>query len=57
MLLMSEHNIHHLPIIDQDKAIGMVTSTDILRGQGSQPLLLIGEIERQQDLASLISGQ
>ncbi|MCS6206745.1 DUF294 nucleotidyltransferase-like domain-containing protein [Shewanella baltica] len=55
MLLMSEHNIHHLPIIDQDKAIGMVTSTDILRGQGSQPLLLIGEIERQQDLASLIS--
>lgn len=55
MLLMSEHNIHHLPIIDEGKAIGMVTSTDILRGQGSQPLLLIGEIERQQDLASLIS--
>ncbi|MGL4895033.1 MAG: DUF294 nucleotidyltransferase-like domain-containing protein, partial [Shewanella sp.] len=55
MLLMSEHNIHHLPIIDEDKAIGMVTSTDILRGQGSQPLLLIGEIERQRDLASLIS--
>ncbi|MGL5397545.1 MAG: DUF294 nucleotidyltransferase-like domain-containing protein, partial [Shewanella sp.] len=49
------HNIHHLPIIDEDKAIGMVTSTDILRGQGSQPLLLIGEIERQRDLASLIS--
>ncbi|PIW58837.1 DUF294 nucleotidyltransferase-like domain-containing protein [Shewanella sp. CG12_big_fil_rev_8_21_14_0_65_47_15] len=55
MLLMSEHNIHHLPIIDEGKAIGMVTSTDILRGQGSQPLLLIGEIERQQDLASLIN--
>lgn len=55
MLLMSEHNIHHLPIIDEGKAIGMVTSTDILRGQGSQPLLLIGEVERQQDLASLIS--
>ena len=55
MLLMSEHNIHHLPIIDQDKTLGMVTSTDILRGQGSQPLLLIGEIERQQDLASLIN--
>ena len=60
MLLMSEHNIHHLPIIDEQnseevKAIGMVTSTDILRGQGSQPLLLIGEIERQRDLASLIS--
>ncbi|MCH1930672.1 DUF294 nucleotidyltransferase-like domain-containing protein [Shewanella sp. A25] len=60
MLLMSEHNIHHLPVFDElntdeVKAIGMVTSTDILRGQGSQPLLLIGEIERQQDVPSLIS--
>lgn len=55
MLLMSEHNIHHLPIIDEGKVIGMVTSTDILRGQGSQPLLLISEIERQQEIANLIN--
>lgn len=55
MMLMSEHNIHHLPIIDEGKAIGIVTSTDILRGQNSQPLLLIGEIDRQQDLTSLMN--
>ncbi|GGI84639.1 DUF294 nucleotidyltransferase-like domain-containing protein [Shewanella gelidii] len=55
MLLMSEHSIHHLPVVEEDKAVGVITSTDILRGQSSQPLLLIGEIERQKDLPSLIN--
>ncbi|WP_394147765.1 DUF294 nucleotidyltransferase-like domain-containing protein [Shewanella atlantica] len=55
MLLMSEHGIHHLPILDDERAVGVLTSTDILRGQSSQPLLLIGEIERQNDLESLIT--
>ncbi|MFV0510529.1 MAG: DUF294 nucleotidyltransferase-like domain-containing protein, partial [Shewanella algae] len=55
MLLMSEHNIHHLPVMEREQPVGMITSTDILRSQASQPLLLIGEIERQKDLQSLIS--
>ncbi|MGI2171311.1 DUF294 nucleotidyltransferase-like domain-containing protein [Shewanella sp. MF05960] len=54
MLTMSEHNIHHLPVVDGSKAIGMITSTDILRAQRSQPLLLIGEIGRQANIDSLI---
>ncbi|WP_345859931.1 DUF294 nucleotidyltransferase-like domain-containing protein [Shewanella algae] len=54
MLLMSEHNIHHLPVMEREQPVGMITSTDILRSQASQPLLLIGEIERQKDLQSLI---
>ncbi|TVL08483.1 cyclic nucleotide-binding protein [Shewanella algae] len=54
MLLMSEHNIHHLPVMELEQPVGMITSTDILRSQASQPLLLIGEIERQKDLQSLI---
>ncbi|GIU49752.1 DUF294 nucleotidyltransferase-like domain-containing protein [Shewanella algidipiscicola] len=55
MLLMSQHNIHHLPIVDNELPVGVVSSTDILRGQSSQPLLLIGEIERQNSLDSLIA--
>lgn len=55
MLLMSECNIHHLPIIDDGEPVGVITSTDILRGQSTQPLLLIGEIERQSNLESLIN--
>ncbi|MDO6678136.1 DUF294 nucleotidyltransferase-like domain-containing protein [Shewanella sp. 4_MG-2023] len=55
MLLMSEHGIHHLPIMEQENVVGILTSTDILRGQSSQPLLLIGEIERQTNIHSLIN--
>ncbi|WP_394133283.1 DUF294 nucleotidyltransferase-like domain-containing protein [Shewanella maritima] len=54
MLAMSEHNIHHLPVVDGDQAVGMITSTDIVRSQSSQPLLLIGEINRQHSVESLI---
>lgn len=55
MLLMSEHNIHHLPVVENGIPIGMVTSTDIIKSQSSQPLLLIREIERQQTLPELIA--
>ncbi|MFQ6370617.1 DUF294 nucleotidyltransferase-like domain-containing protein [Shewanella sp. YIC-542] len=54
MLQMSQHNIHHLPVLDNGHPVGMVTSTDIIRSQSSQPILLIGEIERQHDVPSLI---
>jgi len=54
VLQMSEHNIHHLPVVENGHMLGIVTHTDILRAQSSQPLLLIDEIDRQHDLSSLI---
>ncbi|WP_350639988.1 hypothetical protein, partial [Psychrobacter sp. CAL606-MNA-CIBAN-0158] len=44
----------HLPVVDGSRALGMITSTDILRSQSSQPLLLIGEIGRQANIEKLI---
>lgn len=55
MLLMSEKNIHHLPIIENNHPISMLTSTDIMRSQSSQPLLLIGQIDRQNSIEKLIT--
>lgn len=54
MLLMSEKNIHHLPVVENGFPISMLTSTDIMRSQSSQPLLLIGQIDRQNSINSLI---
>jgi len=54
MLKMSENNIHHLPVMNNNKPIAIVTSTDLIRSQSSQPLLLIGQIQRQSNLESLI---
>ena len=54
-MLMSQHNIHHLPVLDGKQAVGMITSTDLIRTQNNQPILLIGEINRQQDLDGLVA--
>ncbi|NRA82602.1 MAG: cyclic nucleotide-binding/CBS domain-containing protein [Gammaproteobacteria bacterium] len=53
-MLMSTHNIHHLPVIEDEKVVGMITTTDLVRAQNNQPIFLIGEINRQQHLDGLI---
>lgn len=53
-IIMSTHNIHHLPVVDGDKAVGMITTSDLVRAQNNQPIFLIGEINRQPSLAGLI---
>ncbi len=55
MLLMSENNIHHLPVVENHKPISMLTSTDIMRSQSLQPLLLIGQIDRQNSIETVIT--
>ena len=55
MLLMSEKNINHLPIVANSQPISMLTGTDIMRSQSSQPLLLIGQIDRQNSIESLVT--
>lgn len=54
VMLMSEHNVHHLPVIDADgRTCGVLSSTDLVKSQKSDPVLLIGEISRQSDIAGL----
>lgn len=54
--LMSEHNIHHLPVLDGGRGYSMITLTDIVRAQQNHPLHLIGEIHRQQELKGLVTA-
>ncbi len=52
--LMSESNVHHLPIVDDElKVVGMLTAADLLRHQELSPLLLMNQIHRQQSVESL----
>lgn len=47
-LLMSERNIHHLPIVNtKNEPIGILTATDLLRSQQLSPVLMVSEINRQ----------
>lgn len=43
-LLMMQHNIHHLPVIDDNRLIGLVSSTDLLRLIDENPIYSIADI-------------
>lgn len=51
--LMSRHNIHHLPVMDNNVSCSMITATDIIRAQQDHPVYLIGQIHRQQTVDGL----
>ncbi len=51
--LMSQHNIHHLPVTEDGLGYSMITATDIIRAQQDHPVYLIGEIHRQTTIEGL----
>lgn len=55
LLLMSQQNIHHLPVQEAGKLVGLITSTDILRQQSASPIHLVGAIHKAKDIDELAS--
>ena len=55
LALMTERNIHHLPVIDQKTLVplGMVTASDIIRHQRGNVLFIIGELSKAENLYEL----
>ncbi|WP_417685317.1 DUF294 nucleotidyltransferase-like domain-containing protein [Pseudidiomarina gelatinasegens] len=55
LTLMTQHNIHHLPVLDDnDQPIGMITNTDLMRQQRSEPVMLISAINKVETREQLI---
>ncbi|MDX1706890.1 DUF294 nucleotidyltransferase-like domain-containing protein [Pseudidiomarina sp.] len=55
LALMTQHNIHHLPVLnDKDEPIGMITNTDLMRQQRSEPVMLISALNKAGSLDALI---
>ncbi|AEV15880.1 Cyclic nucleotide binding protein/2 cbs domains [Thermus sp. CCB_US3_UF1] len=59
---MVERGIHHLPLTEGEKVVGVVTHTDLLLHQAQSPLLLLRRIERLElerysaEVAGLVEG-
>jgi len=53
ILLMAQKNIHHLPIVDGDKAAGMLTATDLTQRHTTSAVHLVGAIYKQDDIEEL----
>lgn len=53
MLTMMRHNLHHLPVMDKGRAVGVITASDIVQYESHGSVFLVGEIFRQKDVAGL----
>ncbi len=54
MLIMMQHNIKYLPVVDRDfKIIGVLTEKDLLLAQGESPIFMIRDINRASSIESI----
>jgi CBS domain-containing protein len=47
--LMIDENIHHLPLIEEGKIVGVISATDLLTQQANHPIYLRGLIDRLEE--------
>lgn len=50
---MLEHGVGHLPVVDGDRLVGIVTQTDLTRFQATSSALMIGEIAAAEHVSEL----
>ncbi|CAH0525614.1 putative nucleotidyltransferase substrate binding domain-containing protein [Vibrio hippocampi] len=53
MLVMLRYNVHHLPVLKNKKPIGIIETTDIVRYESQNSLLLVSTIFQQQSVEEL----
>ncbi|NHB84105.1 CBS domain-containing protein [Tessaracoccus sp. HDW20] len=51
LMSLVEHRIHHLPVLDGERIVGMVTAGDLMRLERSSPLYLVGDLKHRHDVA------
>jgi CBS domain-containing protein len=55
LMVMVDCNIHHLPIVDGDQVVGVVTSTDLMRLEQANPIYLVGDVHKAAALGDLVA--
>lgn len=52
-LLMTQRGIHHLPVMDGDELVGVVTTSDLIISRQDDPVYLVQHISRQAEVAGI----
>jgi len=52
-LLMTQRGYHHLPVIEDGRLAGVVTTSDLILARKDDPVYLVQHISRQHDVASI----
>lgn len=53
LLLMTRRNVHHVPVMDGTRVVGMISATDLMEQHATSPVFLAGEIHRQTSIEGL----
>lgn len=53
MLLMLRHNLHHLPVLAQQRPVGIIAIADIIRHESNNSLFIVSSIYQQQSVSDL----
>ena len=56
LLLMARHNIHHVPVLDGSRVAGMITASDVTEQHSTSPVMLVGDIHKQDSLEGLVAA-
>lgn len=53
LLLMARQNVHHVPVMDGGRILGVIAATDLAERHSSSVVFLVGEILKQASIADL----
>jgi CBS domain-containing protein len=56
LLLMARHNIHHVPVLDGQRVVGMITATDLTEQHSTSAVYLAGDIHKQSSIEGLAAA-
>ncbi|TVQ86621.1 MAG: cyclic nucleotide-binding/CBS domain-containing protein [Chromatiaceae bacterium] len=54
LIQMTRLNVHHLPVLDQGRIIGMLSTTDLTSFQSTNAVYLVGDIYRAESVDLLV---
>ena len=57
LLAMVAKNIHHMPVTDAGRVVGLVSSTDLMRLERANPVYIAGDIQKMTTVEELASIQ
>ena len=52
-LFMMQRSIHHIPIVDDEKVVGIITASDLMLARKDDPVFLVQHISRQSSTLEL----
>jgi len=54
LLTMTRLNVHHLPVLDERRVVGVISTSDLTRFQSANSVYLVGDIHKAADLETLV---